>query len=215
MNGFRLLTIRGSMVRLIVFAALAVSSSSGESTESPSKPEDYTFYVYLKTREIIKMAKLTKNDDGSGYSGILPNGDAVKFPIDKVLFVKAEKKPVSEDDKPPEEITKTILDLSSDPVPYLDKPITIEKATLTLSTYFNYGYRDERSDYVSFEIRDRTGSGYVYVRKSWEGAEVLRQRALKNGSVPGKFTIVLVGERYKSSASAIMAELTGYSISKE
>lgn len=203
------------MKRVVWFVGILATAACafGQFGTNAIHPE-YVFYVYLKDRTILKADNVGKADDPNFMRIVTKVGNELHrkdIPHDSVVQIKVEKRP---QEKPVEEETlvRTLLDVSTDPIRYLDKTISVESATLTPSTYFNYGYRDARATHICFEIQDKTGRGHIYVAKKWEGAEQLRQRALKNGSVTGKFSVVMLADRYDAHSSAVLAELTGYSI---
>lgn len=140
-----------------------------------------------------------------------------KRPVAQFPYLEETGAPVTTQQATDEkEITKTILDVSTDQFALLNKRIRIHNAVLTLSTYYNYGYGDARNTHLSFGATDESirGAGnraYFYADRTWDGADVLKQQALKDGYLVGDFVIQLTEDRYRDSGQ-LLAEILSFSI---
>lgn len=95
--------------------------------------------------------------------------------------------------------TKTIREVESDQLAFLDKPFFLQ-GTIEVSSYYNYGYSGFEATHYSFEIRDTTGSGHAYMERA--KAIALRERLLTSGkALTGVFSVVLLKNRYDQSMS--------------
>jgi len=203
----------GAMLTFLVCARLVCAQDA-----KPEIDPDFIYFITLKGKglQVAKVERIKPTPDMMFYDITFKGNDGQlsgkRIPVDNVKSIK----PVPRTKPPPEPTpdTKTILDLTTNLDPYLDKKVKVNEAVLTLSNYYNYGYRDCRNTHVAFRIRDNTGSGYVYVSREWEGAEQLRQRAMRDGQVVGNFTLFIEPFFYRSKCPDLMAVLAGYSIPK-
>lgn len=204
----------------LLLSALALMGGAVAGSEAPKTngiDPDYVYYIFLKEKEIIKADGLGPTNSSGYFEIITRSGDSLirrTIHSDKVASIKSQKRPKTTSSEP-ERIRRALIDIGSDPLQYLDRQIDIYNATVTLSTYFNYGYRNNRLSHICFKITDGTFRGYVYADKDWDAAESLRQRLLKEEKITGVFSIVLNSGRYDASSSDVLAELIGYSIPQE
>jgi hypothetical protein len=94
-----------------------------------------------------------------------------------------------------------------------EKRIVID-GVLSVSTYYNYGYRGTQETHYSFRLADLSSRGMpepaVYMPRG-EDADRLRKALLSNGGkARGIFTIVIRRDRYKTGAGQMLAELIDY-----
>ncbi len=78
---------------------------------------------------------------------------------------------------------------------------------LTVSSYYDYGYRKAQSTHLAFTLKDSTGSANVYIRRGDFG-ESVREQILQadDTRVRGMFVIRLNPDRYET-ASDVFADL--------
>ncbi len=99
-----------------------------------------------------------------------------------------------------------IIDVAADQKSYVSKYLKIT-GQLSVSSYYDHGYRKAQSTHLAFTLKDSTGSAYVYVRREGFG-ESVREQILqaKNNPVHGTFVIRLNPDRYETT-SDVFADL--------
>ncbi|MDT7688230.1 MAG: hypothetical protein QOE46_989 [Acidobacteriota bacterium] len=104
---------------------------------------------------------------------------------------------------------RTILEVSTDPISFVGKPIVADGILAVSSIYwFGTSYAKAQDTHLSFTLRDAKSSGIHVYMKRGEAANNLRQKLLANGSkMAGSFTFVI------REGGIITAELIDYKLS--
>lgn len=99
-----------------------------------------------------------------------------------------------------------IIDVATDQKSYVSKYLKIT-GLLSVSSYYDYGYRKAQSTHLAFTLKDSTGSANVYIRRGDFG-ESVREQILQaaDNRVRGTFVIRLNPDRYETT-SDVFADL--------
>jgi hypothetical protein len=100
--------------------------------------------------------------------------------------------------------------VAADQKSYIGKYLKIT-GLLSLSSSYDYGYRQAESTHLAFTLKDSTGVANVYARRAGFG-ESVREQILRsdNKSLRGTFVIRMNPDRYETSpdlfADLVLAE---------
>ena len=92
---------------------------------------------------------------------------------------------------------KTIREVETDLISFVGKEIVFN-GTITLSTYFNFGYTNAKDSHYSFRVLDGTGDFNLYAPKKSDIGKNLRSQLLKHVSLRGSFTAKIPKHRFES-----------------
>ena len=119
------------------------------------------------------------------------------------------KQALKNDEKQQLADTLTIKQIESDFLGNLDKPLTIQ-GTIEVDNYYGFGgFKGTEADFFSFRIRDKSGSGWVFMKRGQDANQLRTQIfANKRGAIEGRFTFLLPSNYYKSGEGYIFGLLT-------
>lgn len=104
----------------------------------------------------------------------------------------------------------TIVELLTAQGDYLDKLLVVD-GTVKLSTYYNYGYRDDRDDSLAFKVIDEKANRHmnVYGDRARKDVAILREFLLKHAEARGSFYFLIPRNKYRST-DEVFASLVSY-----
>lgn len=118
-----------------------------------------------------------------------------------------QKKPAEAAEK------RTLLEVQTDQMMFVEKPIIIT-GTLKMSSDYWAGYRKSQNTHYAFLLSDKSQSlgAFVYMQRGEEAAKLRKLLLERNGTIEGSFTIVILKERNENLSGLLIAELTNYSV---
>jgi hypothetical protein len=115
----------------------------------------------------------------------------------------------------------TLLEVQTDQVAYVERPVVIT-GTLEMFSYYFGGYRNSQDTHYAFLLRDPSrgaSSADVYMRRGEVAANLRKLLLQNNGRIEGSFTIAILKERIQqpqdlfNKLGVVVAELIDYSLS--
>ena len=103
---------------------------------------------------------------------------------------------------------KTVTQATIEQGEYKDRTMTI-CGTLTVSSYYNYEYREAQATYVAYKIKDDTGTAHLYAKRRSSAGDLWRNISKNGGKIYGYF-YVQVPHPPSSWRGTLLGELVGY-----
>jgi hypothetical protein len=127
----------------------------------------------------------------------------------------AEQQQQQEQQRRAEEIKKnmrTVREVESDQPRFLDQPFLL-KGTIEIVNYYNFGYHGAEETHSSFTINDGSGRSCDAYMERGKAGDLRQQLLSAGGPVKGLVTVVLLSQRYYTSAGhpgELLVELLDY-----
>jgi hypothetical protein len=120
---------------------------------------------------------------------------------------KSEKKQVEANIK---SLTKTLKEVDTDKTTFVGQKFIVE-GTISLDTYYNFGYSEAQDTHYSLKIEQGDETAYAYMLKDNPSADRLRKQLLAaDGGLQGRFLVEIDPDRFEKESSSLMLLFLDY-----
>ena len=104
--------------------------------------------------------------------------------------------------------THSIREVETDQLSFLDKPFVMT-GSIEVSSYYNWGYRGAESTHYSFDLRNDRKRCHAFMERT-RATELRKQLLAADGSLKGRFLVVISRQRFEKSSGELLLELLDY-----